>query len=201
MKRTTIGVLMLAMLASTAAAQVEFGVRGGQLSIFDDTIKEVYGNGWIVHPFLRITSVRTPLAVEFSYEGGYSQDAPIGLYDEMSTLKLHGFEVSGYVWYRFGMVAPYLKLGMGYYFYRQDIDSEFVDRVAQGSEQRLLFAAGLDIDLTKDLYLTGEFKVVPWLVTPYGIDIQLGGMRYLVGIGYRFSVGAKKNVRDVEQSP
>ncbi len=201
MKRTTIGMLLIAMLAGTAAAQVEVGVRGGQLSLFDSVLRDVYGNGWIVHPFLRITSVKTPVAVEFSYEGGYNQSAPIGLYDEMSTLKMYGLEVSAYVWHSFGMVAPYLKLGMGYYFYSQDIDSEFVDKKVQGSEQRLLFAAGLDINLTKNLFLTGEVKAVPWLVAPYGIEVILGGMRYMVGVGYRFTLGSKKSVRDVEQLP
>lgn len=201
MKRTTVAALLILMTAGIAAAQVEFGLRGGQLSIFDGTIREVYGNGWIFVPFLRITSNKTPVALELSYEGGYKQSAPIGFYDEMSTLTMYGFEASVYVWHRFGLVAPYLKLGMGYYFYKQDIDSEFVNKKVQGSEQRLLFAAGLDIDLPKGLYLTGEVKVVPWLVAPYGIEVMLGGMRYLVGIGYRFQLGSKKNVKDVEQNP
>ena len=65
--------------------------------------------------------------------------------------------------------------------------------------QRLLLAAGLDIDLMKGLYLTGEVKVVPWNVAPYGIEIQLGGMRYLVGVGYRFSLSPKKTIKDVEE--
>lgn len=201
MKRTTIAALLILMTAGVAAAQVEFGLRGGQLSLFDETIREVYGNGLIFVPFLRITSSKTPVAVEFSYEGGYNQSAPIGLYDEVSTLKLYGLEVSAYVWHRFGFAAPYLKLGLSYCFYRQDIDSEYVDKKVQGSEQRLLLAAGLDIDLPKGLYLTGEVKLVPWLVAPYGIDIELGGMRYMVGIGYRFQIRSKKNVKDVEQKP
>jgi hypothetical protein len=199
MKRTTIGLLLISMLTGTAAAQLELGIRGGQLSIFDSTIKDVYGNGWIVNPFIRISSDKTPLAVEFSYEGGYNQSAPIGIYDEMSTLKLYGFEMSGYIWHRFGRVIPYLKMGIGYYYYRQEIDSEFVEKKVQGSEQLLLFAAGLDIDLMRGLYLNGEVKAVPWLVAPYGIEIKLGGMRYMVGVGYRFSLGAKKNIKDVEE--
>jgi opacity protein-like surface antigen len=198
MKRITLAVLLIAITAGSAAAQVQLGLRTGAHSIFDSAIKETYGNGWIFVPFVRITSKRTQLAVEFSYEGGYNQSAPVGLYDEMSRLKLYGLEVSAYAWYRFGMAVPYLKMGIGYYFYRQEIDSEFVDKKVQGSDQRLLFAAGLDINLPKGFYLTGEVKVVPWLVAPFDVEVELGGLRYLVGIGYGFDLQFKKNVKDID---
>jgi len=97
MKRTTLAVLLIAITAGSAAAQVQLGLRTGQYSIFDSDVRDVYGNAWIFVPFVRIISTRTPLAIEFSYEGGYNQSAPIGLYDEMSTLKLYGLEVSAYV--------------------------------------------------------------------------------------------------------
>ncbi len=198
MKRTTLAVLLIAITAGSAAAQVQLGLRTGQYSIFDSDIRDVYGNAWIFVPFVRITSTRTPLAIEFSYEGGYNQSARIGLYDEMSTLKLYGLEVSAYAWYRFGIVVPYLKMGIGYYFYKQEIDSEFVDKKVHGSDQRMLFAAGLDIDLPKGFYLTGEVKFVPWIVAPYGLDVDLGGLRYLAGIGYGFDFSFKKKVKDIE---
>jgi len=198
MKRATLAVLLITITAGSAAAQVQLGLRTGQHSIFDATVRDVYGNGWIFVPFVRITSTRTQLAVEFSYEGGYNQSAPIGIYDEMSTLNMYGLEVSAYAWYRFGMVVPYLKLGIGYYFYNQEIESEFVDKKVQGSDQRLLFAAGMDIDLFKGLYLTGEVKAVPWLVAPYGVEVELGGLRYMVGIGYGFDLNFKKKVKDIE---
>ncbi len=198
MKRATLAVLLIVIAAGSAAAQVQLGLRTGQHSIFDSTVRDVYGNGWIFVPYVRITSERTQLAVEFSYEGGYNQSAPIGIYEEMSTLKMYGLEMSAYGWYRFGIVVPYLKMGIGYYFYNQQIDSEFVDKKVQGSDQRLLFAAGLDINLPKGFYLTGEVKVVPWLVAPYGIDVELGGMRYMFGIGYGFDLSFKKNVKDIE---
>ena len=70
MKRATLAVLLIVIAAGSAAAQVQLGLRTGQHSIFDSTVRDVYGNGWIFVPYVRITSKRTHLAVEFSYEGG-----------------------------------------------------------------------------------------------------------------------------------
>ena len=40
--------------------------------------------------------------------------------------------------------------------------------------------------MTEGLYLSGEVKYVPLKVKPFDEEVDLGGLRYLLGLGYAF---------------
>jgi hypothetical protein len=44
----------------------------------------------------------------------------------------------------------------------------------------------MNINLFRGLYLSAEVKSVPLKVRPFDINVDLGGIRILAGIGYQF---------------
>lgn len=198
LRRAAAALALLGISAGFCAAEVHLGLRLGRRTIFDDKIVEVYGEGFLYSPFLRLTSERTLLGIEIAYEGGFSREGTIGLFQESSTLSLQGIEAAAVVRKRFGPVAPYLKAGLGYFFYKQVIDSQDVRLKVNESIQQVVLGGGIEVLMPRGFYLTSEVKYVPLKVSPYGRLVDLGGMRFLAGIGFSFDVGPRPRIRDVE---
>ncbi len=197
-KKTAAALVLLLFTSSAAYSKIHLGFRLGRRTVFDENIKQVYGDGTIYLPFVRLTSSQSPMGLELSYEGGYSRTAPIGIFQENSTLSVSGVEASAFVTRRFGMLTPYLKVGIGYYTYKQDIDSEFIRRNIGNSQQVMLVGGGLDIQLFRGFYVTSEFKYVPFMIISDNRQVNLGGYRFLAGIGYSFNFGGEKRVHDIQ---
>lgn len=198
MKRTIVILILGMLIVGTLQADFHVGVRMGTQRINDQAIREIYGNSFIYSPFFRYEAREEWFVIEVAYEGGYSQEAPIGIFEENSVFSMYGFEVSVVLSHRISMIAPFLKFGFGRYYYKQEIDTEFIERPINESEWSYLFAGGLNIYLPEGFYLIGEFKFVPLNVIPREIMVDLGGYRITAGIGYSFSIQRKRNIRDVE---
>ncbi len=197
-KKTAAALALILITSSAAYSEIHLGFRAGRRTVFDDNIKQVYGDGMVYLPFVRLTSAQSPLGLEFAYEGGYSRTAPIGIFQENSTFSVSGLEASAILTHRIGILTPYLKLGIGYYTYKQDIDSEFVRKNIGNSQQVILAGGGLDIQLPRGFYITSEFKYMPWKVISDNREINLGGYRFLAGIGYSFNFRSRKRVLEIE---
>jgi len=189
MKKLTICVfLMFLSVQAGIAAQFALGLNAGYRYLDDPTLGEIYGDGYVFEPYVRFAPSPS-LGLELSYEGGYKKSAPIGLFQENSTLTVDGLQLSGIVrvpFLRIRNVSTYFKLGIGYYFYKQDIDSEFVRRQVDHHKWTTIIGGGMNIHLFRGLFLTAEVKSVPLRVKPFGINVDLGGIRILFGIGYQF---------------
>lgn len=197
-KKAAAALVLILITSSAAYSKIHLGFRMGKRTVFDENIRAVYGNGIVYLPFVRLTSSQSPMGLEFSYEGGYTRTAPIGLFQENSTLSVSGLEVSAFLTHRLGILTPYLKLGIGYYTYKQDIESEFIRQNVGNSEQVILAGGGLDIQLPRGFYITSEFKYMPWKITSDNREVNLGGYRFLAGIGYSFNFRSSKRVLDIE---
>ncbi|MCJ7612701.1 MAG: hypothetical protein MUP19_10605, partial [Candidatus Aminicenantes bacterium] len=123
-----------AILAATAvfalgtlgyAFEVGLGFQFGLRTVADSKIKNVYGNGYAHFPSLRVV-VWKGLELGAGYEGGYKKSGLIGLYQEKTTLEVTGFELFAGYGYRMNIIEPYIRLGYGFYAYKQTIESEFV---------------------------------------------------------------------------
>jgi hypothetical protein len=179
--------LFLSVYASYGA-QFSIGIRAGYRYLNDTLLSEVYGDGYVYEPYVRY-SPSFLYSLEFSYEGGYRKSAPIGLFQEDSTLSISGLQLSGIVGVPFlhiPKVRTFLKIGIGYYFYKQDIDSEFVRRRVDHKKWTTIIGAGMNVGLFRGLFLSAEVKSVPLKVRPFDINVDLGGIRVLLGIGYQF---------------
>jgi hypothetical protein len=191
-KLLSTGAILLCLLFLSAqagvAAQFALGLKAGYRYLNDISLGEIYGDGYVYEPYIRY-SLSYSLGVELSYEGGYKKSAPIGLFEEDSRLSVDGFQLSGIVGVpllRIRQVNTYFRIGIAYYFYRQDIDSEFVRRRVDHKKWTSVIGAGMNIRLFRGLFLTAEVKSVPLRVRPFDINVDLGGLRILFGIGYQF---------------
>ena len=89
--------------------------------------------------------------------------------------------------YRVKRWALFAKTGIGLYFYKQTVQDEYVkDYEVDQSQATIVLKGGLKLYPWKFLFLALELKYVPLKVKPYDYEVDLGGMRYLVGFGVTF---------------
>jgi hypothetical protein len=188
MRKAAIGLVLLAALGGAARAAIRFevGVLGGTRTVNSSDIKAVYGNGMVYYPYLAVHAWKG-LFVGAGYEGGYSRNGTIGIYEEPTTLRVGGFEA--FVGYEIevGTVSPYLKAGFARCSYKQTIESPFIgDRTVADKKWTPTLGGGLKIFLSGTFFIAGEIRFVPFKVKPYEDEVDLGGMRYTAGLGLKF---------------
>lgn len=176
-----------ALISSAQAADITLGLKFGYRGLNDNNLAGIYGSGTVFVPHVRLALSRYA-SVETAYEGGYTKNGLVGIYREPSTLNITGWEVSGLLGYPIKGVVPYLKLGLGYFHYRQDIDSPFVRLKVDHHHAATLVGAGADIRLSRRLGVSAEVQYVPLKVKPFDIEVDLGGLRLLVGLSYQITL-------------
>jgi hypothetical protein len=188
MKKTAILIFLVLMSVHAGnASWFTLGINGGYRYLNDPVLGEIYGDGYVFEPYIRYSL--GSINLELAYEGGYKRSGPVGFFQEDSTLSVSGLQLSGIIpipLFRIRNVKTYFKLGIAYYFYKQDIDSEFVRQQVDHSKWTTVIGGGLNINLLRGLFLTAEVKSVPLRVNPFAIAVDLSGIRILFGIGYQF---------------
>ncbi len=177
--------LILLFPLNVQALDFRLGLGVGLRRINDSYLRQVYGNGFIYIPHVQVGFTRY-FSAELAYEGGYQKKAPIGLYLEPSTLRISGWEISGQLHYPLRIISPYLKIGSGLYFYRQDIDSPYVRHKVNHHHLSFQAASGCQIFFKKNFSWQAEIKYVFLRVKPYEIKVDLGGIRYILALGFKF---------------
>jgi hypothetical protein len=188
MKKSVILIFLIPLCVQIGNAKwFTIGLNAGYRYLDDPALGEIYGDGYIFEPYIRYSLGM--LSLELSYEGGYKRSGPVGLFQENSTLNVTGLQLSGVVpipILRIRNLSTYFKIGIAYYFYKQDIDSEFVRQQVDHTKWTTVIGGGMSLRLLRGLFLTAEVKSIPLRVRPFDINVNLGGMRILFGIGYQF---------------
>lgn len=179
--------LLIVRIVPAAGTDLELTLKYGSRQINGANIKEIYGNGYVFLPSVRV-SVFPNFSIQAAYEGGYKKSGPVGLYQDESTLRISGLEISTILWYRLSSFKPYVQLGGGYYFYRQDVDNDFVRFQVDHKKVGFILGGGVDIDLYKSLFFSLEIKYVQLEVQPFNVPVDLSGIRILGGIGWGFKL-------------
>jgi hypothetical protein len=188
MKKTVLGLVFLVALAGAtrAAIRIEIGALGGTRTVNSADIKTVYGNGMVYYPYLAVHAWKG-LFVGAGYEGGYTRKGTIGIYEEPTTLRVVGLEVFVGFEIKIRTASPFIKVGYARYSYKQTIESPFIGgRAANGNKMTPTIGGGLKISLSGALFVAGEIRFVPLKVTPFEDEVDLGGMRYMAGLGLKF---------------
>ncbi|UCE43007.1 MAG: hypothetical protein JSV17_08685 [Candidatus Aminicenantes bacterium] len=189
MKKSVLFIFLIFLFVQVGNAKwFTVGLNAGYRYLNDLALGEIYGDGYVFEPFIRYSLIKS-LSLELSYEGGYKRNGPVGYFQEDSTLSVSGFQLSGIVQVpilRIRNISTYFKVGIAYYLYKQDIDSEFVRQQVDHSKWTTVIGGGMNLHLFKGLFLTVEVKSIPLRVRPFDINVDLGGMRILFGIGYQF---------------
>ncbi len=176
--------LLLLACGDLFAFDISAGILYGPRYVNDREIKRTYGKGMVYSPYLAVRIVNG-IFLGIGYEGGYSRTALLGLYQEKGTLKMEGYEI--FIGYQLKLkyLSPYVKLGYNYYTYRQRVESPFLETFrVDDHKMTVSFGGGLKAHLLKFLYLALEARYVPLQVKPYDIEVDLGGIRYLGGMGF-----------------
>ena len=188
MKKSVILIFLLFLFVQVGNAKwFTLGLNAGYRYLDDLAMGEVYGDGYVFEPYIRYSLGM--LNLELSYEGGYKKSGPVGLFQEDSTLSVTGLQLSGIVpipILRIRNLSTYFKIGIAYYFYKQDIDSEFVRHQVDHTKWTTVIGGGMNVRLLRGLFLTAEVKSIPLRVKPFDINVNLSGIRILFGIGYQF---------------
>jgi hypothetical protein len=180
-------VVISVQMIHAASTDINMAFKLGTRQINDPNLNKIYGSGYVFIPSLSIT-VFPNFSIEAAYEGGYKKSGLVGLYQDDSTLRISGMEISGIFWYRFSEFRPYVQLGAGYYSYRQDVDNEIVRYQVDHKNIGFILGGGLDIALFKGLFFTLGIKYVQLEVQPFNVEVDLSGIRILAGIGWEIKL-------------
>ncbi len=187
MKKVFIFVLLVMSLTQlNHASDIALGFHLGYRQLKDPDLKEIYGDGFVFNPYVSYFPLHN-YGIDLSYEGGYKKDAPIGLFQEDSTLRVSGLQLCGIFRYPVWKIIPYFKFGIGHFSYRQDIQSEFIRYKVDHHKWSTIVGGGLSVDVFKGLFFTAEARYVPLKVQPFDIPVDLGGWRFLAGVGFRMT--------------
>jgi opacity protein-like surface antigen len=182
--------LSLAFLAGQSLAagikpKIEVGLSFGLRTLNNSELKEVYGSGINILPTVTLTW--KGLMIGGGYEAGFKKDGVIGIYEEPAELSVKGGEIFAGYELRLMNIAPYIKVGVGFYSYKQLIDSEYVsDYPVDGNKTGLIIAGGIKYFPLKRLFISAEVKYGSLKVKPYDVEVDLGGLRLNGGLGFTF---------------
>jgi hypothetical protein len=186
MKKTIVILTMIIVLPSLAQAITLFGgFQGGLRTVNDAEIKDVYGNGLSLFPYLAVNPWKGLLA-GVGYDLGYSKKGTIGLYDESTTLKISGLQAFVGYQYPISFLTPYALLGFGAYSYKQTVASAYYTGFS-AKKSTFFFALGAKASPLKSLpglFFNFEIKYLPLSVKPYDTRVDLGGLNIALGVGY-----------------
>lgn len=180
-------VFLVLILAGTGFARpqtLEVDVAGGYRTLKDAALRGIYGNGYVVTPTLSLAVSKT-LRVGAEYETGFVRNAEIGFFRDPSTLKVRG----GHAYIQYGQrktrIQPYLKLGVGLFAYQFDVErGDLPALMVENNDVSFFVAGGLRFVIVKNVFATTEFKYGALWVDSYDDQVDLGGLRFLIGIGF-----------------
>lgn len=189
MKKIVLIVTFLILFAvEQYPVDINLGLFYGQRTVNDSDIRNTYGNGSVYFPFVAL-NIWKGITIGGGYEGGYSRDGEIGVYKESTSLRVTGAEFFIGYKLRTKIISPYLKIGYGSFSYKQTIDSPYLGEYkVDHKKTTMTVGGGLKFYPLKNLFLAAEIKYVPLKVKPYEYEVDLGGMRYLAGIGFTFKL-------------
>ena len=182
-----IAALLLPLAAQAVTVQAGFWL--GSRTVLDSKIKTTYGNGSVFLPYLQATVWRK-LFLGASFETGYEQNGVLGAYSNPAVLSVQGLDLFLGYEFRAKAFAAFVKAGYGLYQYKQTVlNNPFAAAFKVNHRQSTaVVGAGIKLYPRKFLFIAGEAKFVPLKVRPFDYEVDLGGWRFLGGLGLSFDL-------------
>jgi hypothetical protein len=188
MKRNLLALFLIGFILAPAAQAVEvrLSFQAGPRSIKNAEIKDVYGEGNCYLPSVSVI-VWKGLFAGAGLELAAKRSGTIGEYAEPTTFRMTG--VQAFVGYELALkwIKPYVLAGYGVFSYEQTVES-LASLPVKETKGALFFAGGVRVDIWKGLFISAEAKYVPLKVQPYDVEVDLGGLRLMGGIGWSFGI-------------
>lgn len=187
MKRIAPSLLLLLALAVAGwSFDGQIGFIYGLRTLKDSDLRGVFGTGTVAVPSLAIRVSPTGY-LGLAYEAGYGREATIGLFGDLFSLSVSGFEIFFKQEWPLGPFTPYLKIGPGLALYKIHIASPFLTAYnVTGRDISFQVALGTGLRLSRHIALAAEGKYGVLWIDPYDDRIDLGGFRLLGGLTFGF---------------
>jgi len=185
--RKTVITIFVVLISISAAHAVEVNLGGffGIRTVNDSAIKDIYGNGTVVRPYLGL-NLKNGLGIGVSYEL-YDRLGTVQPYEEPARLKISGPEVFFGYFLKLKKFRPYIRAGYGFYSYDQEIVSDYLAGYSvKAKKSGPHVSAGLCFAFFKTVYAAIEVKYAWLKVRPIEEEVDLGGWRFSGGIGISF---------------
>lgn len=175
---------LIIFTSSATAFNFELYCLYGIQTVNNNDIKNIYGNGRIYSPCVWL-DLWKGISMGAGYEGGYSKDGHIGIYEEPTNLKMNGIDF--FVGYQIKSkhFSIFVKGGYGIYYYKQYVDNPELPFKVDSKKGTFILGGGLKLFPINNLFVIAEVKYVPLKVRPFEDEIDLGGIRALGGLGLR----------------
>jgi hypothetical protein len=189
--RKTIFAALLILAAHVPQSEgivLRAGLNYGPQKIQDAKMRAVYGETNVFLPSFEVQFWKG-LTVGAEYEFGYDRSGKIGMNELASSFRMEGWDA--YLGYeqRLGEFALLAKIGLGRFSYKQTIPGLDVSGTkVDGVKTTVTFAAGAKFYPAKFLFLTAAVRYVPLKVKPLEAEVDLGGIRYMAGMGLAFDI-------------
>ncbi|MCX6560439.1 MAG: hypothetical protein NTZ26_07975 [Candidatus Aminicenantes bacterium] len=185
MKKTIpAGLLLFVLAASAWGFRGEIGLLYGVRTLKDANLRGVFGSGVVAVPTITFRVSPTG-SVGLSYEAAYKREARVGLFGDLFSLSVSGFELFYRQEWPTGRLTPYLKIGPGVSMYKIHIDSPFLTAYnVKGNDISFSMALGLNARIMKRVFLSAEIKYGVLWVDPFDDRVDLGGFRAVAGLGF-----------------
>lgn len=190
MRRRTIATAfaVLAVSSWSGAITLRPGLWYGPQKIRDAKIRSVYGEQSVFLPYLEVR-VWKGLTAGAGYECGYNREGKIGLDQAASSFRMEGLDLFFGYEQRLKKFGIFGKVGLGLYSYKQTIaDFNVSGYAVDHSKTTMTFAGGIKFYPTRILFLAVEARYVPLKVKPFEAEVDLGGFRYMAGLGLAFDI-------------
>ena len=188
MKKAIILVCVVIGFSSSAqAVGLRVGTFFGIRTINDAALKDIYGQGMILNPYLSL-EIGKGFGIGVGYEL-YDRSGTVKPYNEPARIKISGPEIFLSYSLNFGIVHPYVHAGYGFYSYEQTIESDYLaGYTVNDKASGFLFAGGVNVKVFKPVEVSLEMKYVPLNVRPFEDKVDLGGWRISAGLGLAFGI-------------
>lgn len=170
---------------------IAIGYNNGFYFMQDSDFQNVYGKSAFF--FGGETIVKIPIKrneyIGASLGFKYSPDSGKSTFTE-EEIKLRMIPITFSVLYmrQFRKFSPYVGLGIGYHNYKEIYPETFAVPSVTGSTWGIHFQAGTYIEIIPSLALKFYFKYHSAREKENGVDVNLGGNEYGVGLAYYFKI-------------
>lgn len=170
--------------------KVGAGFSVGYLALQDDVFQEVYGNGGIYYnaELSFVLPFSTRYLDIWTAVSQFQADGKSTVFDEDTRLKITVFSIALRYLIKPAKLTPFFGLGLDYYSFKETLPEGFIVQSIGGYDLGFHFQGGVYFRLTPGFFAKFLVKYNVAETTENGVDVNLGGIEYALGMIYRFNL-------------
>jgi len=169
---------------------VGVGVSVGYLALQDEVFQEVYGNGGVYYnaELSFVLPFSTRYLDVWTGVSQFQADGESTVFKEGTRLKMTVFSLALRYLIKSTKLTPFFGLGLDYYSYKETLPEGFIVPSVGGYDLGFHVQGGVYFRIIPGFLAKLLLKYNSAKTTENGIDVNLGGMEYALGLIYRFNL-------------